>query len=47
MSAHPDDDELDILETEDLEEEGPDVADLDDDPAYNPQDEGLKEIKGG
>jgi hypothetical protein len=29
------------------EEEGPDAADLDDDPAYNPDDEDLKGIKGG
>lgn len=27
--------------------DGPDVADLEDDPAYNPQDEDLKKIKGG
>lgn len=26
---------------------GPDTRDLDEDPAYNPQDEGLRDIKGG
>ena len=29
------------------EEEGPDTSELDEDPAYNPDDEGLKDIKGG
>jgi hypothetical protein len=29
------------------EEEGPDAADLDKDPAYEPEDPGLKDIKGG
>ena len=26
---------------------GPDTADLDSDPAYNPQDDELKDLKGG
>ncbi len=29
------------------EEEGPDASELDEDPAYEPEDEGLKDIKGG
>jgi hypothetical protein len=29
------------------EEDGPDTAELDDDPAYNPDDPDLKGIKGG
>jgi hypothetical protein len=29
------------------EEEGPDASDLDKDPAYEPEDPGLKGIKGG
>lgn len=29
------------------EDDGPDVADLDSDPAYNPDDEELKDLKGG
>lgn len=29
------------------EEQGPDAADLDKDPAYEPEDPGLKGIKGG
>jgi hypothetical protein len=29
------------------EEEGPDVAHLDDDPAYNPKSPGLRDLKGG
>jgi hypothetical protein len=28
-------------------DDGPDVAELDSDPAYNPQDEDLKDLKGG
>lgn len=53
MADQPDDTPLD----EPLEEggvepsadpgEGPDVTELDDDPAYNPQEPGLKEEKGG
>ena len=29
------------------EEQGPDAEDLNEDPAYNPDDEGLKRVKGG
>ena len=29
------------------EDEGPDVAEVDDDPAYEPDDPGLKDVKGG
>ena len=29
------------------EESGPDAADLNEDPAYNPEDENLKGLKGG
>jgi hypothetical protein len=29
------------------EESGPDAAELDKDPAYNPDDENLKDLKGG
>lgn len=36
-------DEPDDLTTDD----GPDVEDLEDDPAYDPDDEELKQIKGG
>jgi hypothetical protein len=31
----------------DEEESGPDAAELDKDPAYNPDDENLKGLKGG
>ena len=30
-----------------VDEEGPAVEDLESDPAYNPQDEDLKHLKGG
>lgn len=30
-----------------IEEEAPDAEDLDQDPAYNPDDPGMKDIKGG
>ena len=30
-----------------VQDEGPDITELEDDPAYNPTDEELKEIKGG
>ena len=30
-----------------VDEEGPAVEDLESDPAYNPQDEDLKDLKGG
>ena len=29
------------------EESGPDVSELNEDPAYNPEDENLKDLKGG
>jgi hypothetical protein len=29
------------------EDDGPDVEELEDDPAYNPQDDELKKLKGG
>ncbi len=29
------------------EEQGPDTEDLNEDPAYNPDEEGLKDLKGG
>jgi hypothetical protein len=29
------------------EDDGPDPAELDEDPAYEPDDEGLKRLKGG
>jgi hypothetical protein len=29
------------------EDSGPDAAELDKDPAYNPPDKGLKDVKGG
>lgn len=29
------------------EQDGPDAAELDKDPAYNPEDEHLKDLKGG
>jgi len=29
------------------EESGPDASELNEDPAYNPEDEGLKDLKGG
>ena len=32
---------------QDAEEDGPPVEKLDEDPAYNPDDPGLKDIKGG
>ena len=35
------------LTEDDDEREGPDVDELDEDPAYNPDDEGLRGIKGG
>ncbi len=34
-------------EPEVVEDDGPAVEELDDDPAYNPQDEELKDLKGG
>lgn len=34
-------------EGEGVEEEGPDAANLDEDPAYEPDQPGLKDIKGG
>lgn len=44
----------DVPSTDDLdperhseEDEGPDVDELDEDPAYNPDDPGLKGLKGG
>ncbi|GAC1315867.1 MAG: hypothetical protein NVSMB25_00530 [Thermoleophilaceae bacterium] len=43
MGHDHDDSEHDELEGD----EEPEVEDLDDDPAYNPEDEGLKGIKGG
>ena len=29
------------------EEQGPDTSELNEDPAYNPEDENLKDLKGG
>jgi len=34
-------------EKEPQEEEGPDTSELNEDPAYEPDDPGLKDIKGG
>jgi hypothetical protein len=45
-SAEDDDDARPITD-EAHGEEGPDTADLSEDPAYEPDDEGLKDIKGG
>jgi hypothetical protein len=33
--------------TRTIEDDGPDITELEDDPAYNPDDEELQEIKGG
>ena len=32
---------------ESQQDEGPDVSELDQEPDYNPDDEGLKDLKGG
>lgn len=52
--AHPEPsegDEPQPASDEELQElagdDGPDVSELDDEPDYNPDDEGLKDLKGG
>ena len=40
-------DEREEVEEASGEEQGPDAADLDQDPAYDPDDENLKDVKGG
>jgi hypothetical protein len=48
MTAFADDDEQrDLADAEEREDDGPDVAELSEDPAYEPDEEGLKDIKGG
>jgi hypothetical protein len=49
LNPSPDDDldEGGGLGLDDPEVEGPDVDELDEDPAYDPDDPGLKGIKGG
>lgn len=39
--------DADEPDTAPAQDEGPDVEELEDDPAYNPQDENLKHLKGG
>ncbi len=39
--------EFDEPDDDALTDDGPDVEDLDSDPAYNPDDEDLQTIKGG
>ena len=43
----PTPEDLELPDTDDAEDEDGDVENLDEDPAYNPDDEGLKDIKGG
>ena len=40
-------DEREEVEEASGEQDGPDAAELDQDPAYNPDDENLKDLKGG
>ena len=40
-------DERQEVEEASGEEEGPDASELDQDPAYDPDDENLKDLKGG
>ena len=40
-------DEREEVEEASGEEQGPDAAELDQDPAYDPDDENLKDLKGG
>jgi hypothetical protein len=44
---NPDDETDEGQDAQGTEAGQPDTADLDDDPAYNPDDENLKGIKGG
>ena len=39
--------QLDDEQLQELDDDGPDVTELDDEPDYNPDDPGLKGIKGG
>ena len=39
--------ERDQADPDVVEDDGPGVEELDSDPAYNPQDEDLKDLKGG
>lgn len=39
--------QLDDEQLLELDDDGPDVTELDDDPAYNPDEPGLKDLKGG
>ena len=39
--------EREEVEEASTEEQGPDAAELDQDPAYDPDDENLKDLKGG
>ena len=39
--------EREEVEEASVEEQGPDAAELDQDPAYDPEDENLKDLKGG
>ena len=45
----PDDDDTqkDQAEQDVATDDGPDVSELESDPAYNPQEEHLKDLKGG
>ena len=45
MTDDPRDEDDDLFEDPEVEE--PEEDDLSDDPAYEPDDEGLKDIKGG
>ncbi len=45
--ADIDPNEKDQHDTGEVVDEGPAVEELEDDPAYNPQDEELKDLKGG
>jgi hypothetical protein len=39
--------QFDQPDDETVEDEGPDVSELEDDPAYNPDDDDLETVKGG
>ncbi len=45
--AETDPNELDQHDPDTVEDDGPEVDELDSDPAYNPDDEHLKDLKGG
>lgn len=43
----PSGDEAPADEPQQPDEDGPDVSELDDEPDYNPDEQGLKDLKGG